>query len=229
MSNTHRSGLPQEQDLSVIGDRIEQDVVALFWDEPGAIWGLIALLFALIISPLFVFWIVSGSAAKDWSETVKNVIAALAFLVAAFGVFKWLDERRNRSTDVLLMLEKEFQHEKVMLGRGMVERGDYTQTDISVELDCLLRFYVILYGVLRAKQIPQISLSICFRYWLAHYFRSDRTGFRRYVDDNYPTLSQWLRQDCGGGLAFFGPERLFPRTVDQEFIRLVRAGKAQCA
>ena len=53
------------------------------------------------------------------------------------------------------------------------------------------------------------ALSICFRYWLAHYFRKDREKFRRYVDKFYPTLRKWLEQDFyendGVSEGFFGP------------------------
>ncbi len=73
----------------------------------------------------------------------------------------------------------------------------------------MLRFYTVLYGVYTANQVPKRALSICFRYWLAHYFRKDREKFRRYVDKFYPTLRKWLEQDFyendGVSEGFFGP------------------------
>lgn len=151
---------------------------------------------------------------------MKNSVQSLAIVAAAFGICKWLDERRNRSTDVLLALDNEFKKTPVMDGRKFVEEEDYEGEERSDKLDGLLRFYIVLYGVLRARQVPEVSLSICFRYWLAFYFRADRTGFRRYVDRSYPTLSNWLREDCRKELQFqfFRPHRLFDDKVDQKFI-----------
>jgi hypothetical protein len=101
-----------------------------------------------------------------------------------------------------------------------VEDRDYEGEARSDELDGLLRFYVLLYGIFRARQVPEVSLSICFRYWLAIYFRADRPGFRRYIDRSYPTLSRWLRDDCRKKKErqFFRPEPLFGDKVDQDFI-----------
>jgi hypothetical protein len=59
-------------------------------------------------------------------------------------------------------------------------------------IDALLRFYVVLSGVRHAKQVPDASLSTCFRYWLCHYYNPERTEFKEYVDRYYPTLRIWL-------------------------------------
>jgi len=216
--NTTSNPSPQEDDLSTILDKIERDVASAFWRAPDAFWGFLALLFVVIISPLVVFWVSGHKIGKEWSETVKNAVESLAVVAAAFGICKWLDERRNRATDVLLALDKEFKEAPVMAGRTFVEDRDYEGEARSDELDGMLRFYVLLYGVFRARQVPEVSLSICFRYWLAFYFRKDRPGFRRYVDRSYPTLSNWLREDCCKRLQFFRPHRLFADKVDQEFI-----------
>lgn len=222
---------PEDDDLSTVLDRLERDVASVFRTEPDTVWGLLGLLLILILSPLVFFWM-NHYEGKEWSETVKNVIESLALVAAAFGVCKWLDERRNRSTDVLWNLEKEFKRDKIMAGRNLVEdrdpiAADFTDEGRSDKLDCLLRFYVLLYGVLRARQVPEILLSTCFRYWLAHYFRSDRTRFRQYVDDGYPTISNWLKEDCARELRFFRPRRLFPGKVDEDFIQQC-GGKKQC-
>jgi len=217
---------PEDDDLSGVLETMEKDVASVFRQEPDTIWGLLGLLLVLILSPLVYYWM-DHYEGKEWSETVKNVIESLALVAAAFGVFKWLDERRNRSTDVLWNLEKEFKKDKMMKGRNLVEDGDYTGVGRSDDLDCLLRFYVLLYGVLRARQVPEILLSTCFRYWLAHYFRSDRKGFRKYVDEGYPTISNWLKEDCARKLCFFRPRRLFPGKVDEDFIEKC-GGEKQC-
>lgn len=211
---------PPDDDLSTVIDKFERDVARMLRNDPDAIRALLAVLLLLIASPLVVFW-VSGNHAlgKEWSETVKNAIEGLALIAAAFGVCKWLDERRNRAADVLLSLDKEFKKNAILKGRQAVEDGDYTGGHArSDDLDSLLRFYVVLYGILRARQAPELSLSICFRYWLAHYFRKDRIGFRDYVDRGYPTLSNWLQEDCCQELSFFRPHRLFPETIDEKFI-----------
>jgi hypothetical protein len=172
---------------------------------------------ALILSPIFSLWW-NLEERQQWSEIVKNVVETLAVLAGAFAIVQWVNARSDRSTDVLLSLEKEFKDPEVLAGRELVEDGDYGGNGRSKSLDAMLRFYVLLYGVHRARQVPEQSLSICFRYWLAHYFRRDRPGFRRYVDVHFPTLALWLRRDCKEGLRFFRAHRLFDKDTDQEFI-----------
>lgn len=60
------------------------------------------------------------------------------------------------------------------------------------QLDKLLRFYVVMHGFRKARQIPDAALRTCYRYWLAHYFHTRRPAFRAYVDHFYPTLRNWL-------------------------------------
>ena len=139
-------------------------------------------------------------------------------LAGAVAVIKWVNERRDRATDILLKLEEKFASKDVMKGRKRVEDRDHTGRGRCDELDAMLRFYVVLYGVFNARQVPERSLSICFRYWLAHYFRRDRREFRRYVDSNYPTLSGWLGGDCKKGCQFFRPKQLFGEETDDKFI-----------
>ena len=61
-------------------------------------------------------------------------------------------------------------------------------------LDKLLRFYVVMHGLRKARQVPDAALRTCYRYWLAHYFHPRRPAFRAYVNQFFPTLRKWL--DC---------------------------------
>jgi NAD-dependent deacetylase len=62
-------------------------------------------------------------------------------------------------------------------------------------LDALLRFYVYLRGVQKARQVSDSALRACYRYWLTFYFHPQRNAFRAYVDWFFPTVSAWLRRD----------------------------------
>jgi len=221
MSDASRSN--QEEDgLSPVIDRIESDVASFFRQDPSPLWTIICIALLVIASPLAVFCCVDGDQGKDWSETVKNVVESLAVLAAAFAAFKWLDERRNRATDVLMKLDEMFRNGDVLNGRELVEKNDVTgvntSADIMKKVDALLRFYVVLYNVLIARQVPERSLSSCYRYWLAFYFHKDRKEFRKYVDANYPTLKAWLHKDCREECRFFRPEPLFNDMTDHNFI-----------
>ena len=68
-------------------------------------------------------------------------------------------------------------------------------TQDFLALDELLRFYVVLYGVHQARQVPDAALSACFRYWLTQYYNPNRREFARYVDYFFPTLRKWIRRD----------------------------------
>jgi hypothetical protein len=189
--------------------------------HPKLYGALLLAIVTLILSPIFAFWWTLEER-KNWAEIVKTVVEALALLAGAFAVVQWVNARSDRGTDVLLTLEKEFKDTDVLAGRELVEDRDYEEKKRSKPLDALLRFYVVLYGVNRARQVPEEALSICFRYWLAHYFRKDRTGFRSYVDTSFPTLSLWLRRDCRQGLPFFRAHRFFGEKIDEEFIKSCR-------
>jgi hypothetical protein len=161
---------------------------------------------------------------QEWSGIVRN-FAEAAVLVgggtgAGFTLVKWWRERSDRATDVLLRLEKDFQRRSLRKGRDLIEnKSEYDRAKAQIseqgrELDEVLRFYVVLYGVYTAKQVPEKALSICFQYWLAHYFRCDRKEFRGYVNDYYPTLKKWLEKDFyesnnGSCEGFFRPAELF--------------------
>jgi hypothetical protein len=182
---------------------------------------------------------------KNLSEIIKNLLEALAVIGGVAALWKWLVERKDRATDILLKLETEFRDDKVMRGRLCIEDDrlynsikerlkryvaesrNATQAqqspsamEIKVEspeettgrsddfqaVDALLRFYVVLCGVRQAKQVPERSLSTCFRFWLGHYYHPKRPEFTAYVDAYFPTLKAWLACDKEGGHKFFCPE-----------------------
>jgi len=71
------------------------------------------------------------------------------------------------------------------------ENTSQVSNDLAA-IDKLLRFYVVMHGVRKARQIPDAALRTCYRYWLAHYFHPRRPDFRAYVNQFYPTLRSWL-------------------------------------
>lgn len=74
-------------------------------------------------------------------------------------------------------------------------------------IDALLRFYVLVNGVLLAKQIPVKPLRACFRYYLSHVANPSRWAFRLYALRFYPTLRKWLDESAKSPRhAFFKPE-----------------------
>ena len=181
---------------------------------------------------------------KTFSEIFKNLFEALAVLGGVGVLWKYLVERKDRATDILLRLEKEFCKKKVMQGRQCIEddgryhlikdrlkqyvaesrrersmpAGESSEAGQKFEspkeknildecqaIDALLRFYVVLCGIRQAKQVPERSLSTCFRFWLGHYRSPKRTEFREYVDVYFPTLKKWLTDDAKKGHTFFCP------------------------
>ena len=159
---------------------------------------------------------------KDVSEIVLNGAQVLAYAAGVFVLYKYVTERRDRATEVLLQLEKHFNLRSVRKGRMQVEddteydriRGDLIEAvgpDDAFQapnahtpqssrkmipgLDQLLRFYVLLCGVRAAKQVPDASLMKCFRFWLAHFYSPSRRELKLYVSKYYPTLTRWLLDD----------------------------------
>lgn len=157
---------------------------------------------------------------KTVSEIAKNFIEVLAVMAGAFAIFKWLRERHDRAIDVMVALETRFSAPALMATRRLIENDKSYQeiapilmrdvlaavdprrsapTDEEYDslgsLDELLRFYLFLYGVRKAKQVPDSSLKASYRYWLTFYFHPERTAFRAYVDWFFPTLSAWLHED----------------------------------
>lgn len=158
---------------------------------------------------------------KTISEIVKNFIEVAAVAGGVFALIKWLRERHDRAVDVMVALEKSFTDPKLVETRPLIENDENYQRVAPVltksvlaaldpvrnptpsasefsslgSLDELLRFYVFLYGVRKARQAPDSALQASYRYWLTFYFHPGRTAFRAYVDWFYPTLSAWLRND----------------------------------
>jgi hypothetical protein len=204
-----------DETLTPILEQVETKVCRFLQQNMRAFWFSLFAALGLIISPLLVSCY-NATTGKEWSETVKNVGESAAILIAAFAAIKWANERRDRATTVLLELEKKFQEGDIAKGKKMLERGEFEKSDDPNHasqrnqcLDALLRFYVLLYGVLRARQVPAASLSYCFRYWLAHYFKADCHEFRRYVNKYYPSTRAWLRRDWNEGGKFFRPNDFF--------------------
>ena len=211
-----------DEGLSPIIEKLENNMASWFKENPIQPVPLLAIIIAIILSPLVIFWF-DEKIGKEWSEVVKHVVESGAVLAAVFALIKWVDERRDRGTDVLLSLETKFKTEKILEGRNVIEDRDHDDpTKRCDKLDAMLRFYVVLYGVYVAKQVPQRSLSVCFRYWLTFYFHKERPNFRAYVERFYPTLTRWLREDCKKDCVengrFFTPHRLFKDKADTAFI-----------
>src|SRR6266480_6029454 len=63
----------------------------------------------------------------DWtklhevSEVVKNFAEALAIFGGVFALLKWLSERHDRSTDVLLELTTQFDQQECIQGRTLID------------------------------------------------------------------------------------------------------------
>jgi hypothetical protein len=219
------------ENLTVITDRVERGISKFFRKNPDTLLPLAVLTVVIVLSPLAVFFL-DGSGAKDWSETVKNVVESVAVLGGLFAVIKWVNERRDRATDILFQLMDKF--EKAKTGKQMIDdNSEYRKIagalttgvelkESCVAMDELLDFYILLHGVRHARQVPDAALSVCFRYWLAHYFHKERLEFRLYVEAFYPTLTRWLREDCKDDLPFFRPHRLFKDFTDDEFIAKCR-------
>ena len=75
------------------------------------------------------------------------------------------------------------------------------------QLDALLRFYVLLIGIRKARQVPDDSLRICYAYWLNLYYDRVNYGcFREYVGKYFPTSRAILDADeeLLEGERFFG-------------------------
>jgi len=147
----------------------------------------------------------AGAAPEHVWDTAQRLLLASGAITGLFALFKWLGDRNSRATDVLLKLEDEF-HRKGEKGRPRIEDQEhYVQWKNSLagrnrvvnpdEIDNLLRFYVVLYGIRQARQVPDASLSTSYRFWLAHYYRKDRAELREYINSNFPTLRKWLLAD----------------------------------
>lgn len=159
------------------------------------------------------------------SEIIKNIAESLAIFGGAFALIKWFSERHDRSTDVLFKLEEKFNSPRIREAQALIEdEGTFnairkllvdqaipdpeqdpqaksndpqlTQLDGKIAvLDDLLRFYVFLVGIKKARQVRDSALASCYRYFLCHYYSRDRRELRIYIDTFWPTLKKWLAHD----------------------------------
>jgi hypothetical protein len=226
---TDSAGL-RDETLAPALDRLEKSVSNFLETHPKTLGLVLIVALIVITSPLA--WFLAGrpNQAKDWSEVVKNVVESGAVLGALFAILKWVNQRQDRAGEVLLKLDDRFNAVDVVRGRSLIDDDEkyakavdsfkraVAERRVYADFDALGRFYIVLYGLRSAKQVPDQTLSVCFRYWLAHYFHRDRKEFRTYIDTFYPTLSRWLREDCKAGCRFFRPDRLFADRTDLELI-----------
>lgn len=186
-----------------------------------------------------------------WSELLANMVQALALVAGGWVWFRWMRERGDRATTILLELEDRFSQSDIARARELLDDARsyaaisealFDEVRRSVEgsetrnwssappddlvdhvtsggliasrcraeigrIDSLLRFYVLVNGVLLAKQIPAKPLRACFRYYLSHVANPSRWAFRLYVLRFYPTLRSWLEESARSPRkAFFTPE-----------------------
>ena len=176
------------------------------------------------------------------SEIIKNTAEALAIFGGAFALIKWFSERHDRSTDVLFKLEEAFNSAGIREAQKLIEdeskfntirkllveqaipdpeqgaevkANDPQSEELKrriAELDNLLRFYIFLLGVKKAKQVPDSALASCYRYFLCHYYSRNRRELRIYIDAFWPTLKRWLAYD-----AVWWKRRTLKRFFDPEF------------
>jgi NAD-dependent deacetylase len=71
--------------------------------------------------------------------------------------------------------------------------------------DAFMRFYVLLRGVLLARQINEKTLRAVFRYYLCHVANPRRWQLRCYLHRYYPTLREWLAESAASSNPFFRP------------------------
>jgi hypothetical protein len=125
----------------------------------------------------------------------------------------------DRNTDVLIKLDEQFRSPELQAGKEIVEgQMSLSTNERSAGLDRLLRFYVLLCGVMATGEVPERALSISFRYWLAHYYYKDPdpnkiNALRAYINKFYPTLKKWLLSDIvkTGAESFFRPHEFWDR------------------
>jgi hypothetical protein len=147
-----------------------------------------------------------------WSEIIKNCAETLGVL----AVVGWFYSRKDRNTDVLLQIEERFGIALEGARAWIEEDAKYDQEAKPAlleavakeqrncdEIDEFLRFYVVLCGIRHARQVPDLSLSTCYRFWLAHYYRTDRKEFRDYINRYFPTLRAWLLSDTAWFRRFY--------------------------
>jgi hypothetical protein len=173
---------------------------------------------------------------KTFSEISRNLIESLAVLGGVAALWKYLNERKDRATDILLKLENEFCKKKVMQGAAMHRRRQTLSSDkrpIEAVRRRLAAWTVdaggtiirgraevpiptgndhpgrmsgdrrrcfgstwCSVGVRQAKQVPERSLSTCFRFWLRSLRNPKRTEFREYIDSILSNIEEVADRRC---------------------------------
>jgi hypothetical protein len=212
--------------MSVSGhsDNITDTTGVLAWLYRHRALLLFVLAAALIViaSPLVFFWYVP-EVTKDWADVVNHVFGSLAVLGGALAVIGWIWARMDRRSDVLISLHTQFRAAEMQKGKDLIERPHTIVIERRCpDLDQVLSFYVLLCGVKAAGEVPIRSLSICFRFWLAHYYleKPDAQAspddpsnkLRIYINRFYPTLRTWLLADADlpPEQSFFRPHDFWP-------------------
>ena len=185
-------------------------------------WPFVFLLLALalaISSPLFLYPRSPGEA-KDLAEVIDHVCSALAVLGGLGAVVVWVFSRMDRKTDLVVTLHARFSEPGLQAGKNLMEDLAKPPGGRCYELDRVLSFYVLICGVRSAGEVPEKSLSICFRYWLAHYYRVRADGthhLRDYINTYYPTLRAWLLEDAAiknREKSFFRPHDFWKTAIE---------------
>jgi hypothetical protein len=184
-------------------------------------------LFCVSASPLVMAAVASASgteltSANEWSEIIERFFTTLAVIGGALAIIQWVYDRHDRAAEVLLKLTELFIDPKLTDGKVAIESEPVkglAETQ-KRDVDHVLRFYVLVCGMRAADQVPDTSLSKCFAWWLAYYYRAKSAGLRSYVDECYPTLKKWLREDIlqPPECRFFRPHEFWvKRDIAEEF------------
>lgn len=130
---------------------------------------------------------------------LADIISKLAVLGGVAVLWKWSQERNDRSAEVLLKLQDRYCDERVRKAREFLETdANFTPgAELAPDhpLDELLNFYVLLRGLLNTGQVNRESARICFWYFLTMTYKPGREAVRTYVEAMYPTLRDWLKED----------------------------------
>jgi hypothetical protein len=178
----------------------------------AAIW--LVFILALVILPTvgLYYALVHESDWEHPAEYIKTILESAAIACGAWALFHWIVQRRDRATDILLKLDEEFDKrcknvrdwlevdreydkKKGALDRAVRDKERPGDANILKDVDDYLHFYIVLHSVVQHRQVPEESLSDSFQYWLAHYYRNNRHEFRRYVNELFPVLREWLLRD----------------------------------
>lgn len=175
--------------------------------------GLVSLILLAVASLFFVLGAMETADLHYWksvSEIASNMVGVLALVGVAWAIMKWFSARRDRTADVLINLARRFDESDIRAGREIIDfdreydkvkpglvaaiadKSDRLSSPPLRAVDALLRFYVLLCGLIKSGQVDIEGARICFRYYLCLYHDTGRTEFRAYVDKYFPTLRDWL-------------------------------------